>query len=187
MELPMELGTTFLFLKAPFKLLSDHDKHWASDSLCGITKWLRSLKSFEGLTIFLELNHINPIFPPSWKVIMASKFMLHHPDVSIVPQRELFIKRLNWERLDIFRGFHLKSMTKSSCEKSNGLWLVKCKFASETRLFLEGSQVHLNGQEHIMRRKIYWLLDIAWKDSRMANGITRNHHLAYWAAFNSGQ
>lgn len=63
------------------------------------------------------------------------------------------------------------------------LWNVK--FAGETRLFLEGSQLHLNGKKHIIRRKTHWLLDIAWNDRRIANWITQNHHLAYWAAFNS--
>lgn len=61
------------------------------------------------------------------------------------------------------------------------------KFASETRLFLEGSQVHLNGQKHIIRRKTYWLLDVAWKDRKMANWMIQNYPLAHWAAFNSGQ
>lgn len=62
------------------------------------------------------------------------------------------------------------------------LWNVK--FVGETRLFLEGSQVHLNGQKCIIRKKStgFWILlekTEAW--------ITPNYHLAYWAAFNSDQ
>lgn len=88
----------------------------------------------------------------------------------------------------IFLGVFLwKAWLKAAVRSPKDYDLWNMKFASETRLFMEGSQVHLNCQKHIIRRKTYWLLDVAWKDRKMANWMTQNYPLAHWAVFNSGQ
>lgn len=61
------------------------------------------------------------------------------------------------------------------------------KFAGRSRLFLDESQVPLNGQKRVFRRKICCFVDVAWKDRRMTHWIRANDHLACWASSNSGQ
>lgn len=78
-------------------------------------------------------------------------------------------------------------MTKSSCEKSNRLWFVKCEVWWWNQTLLGGKSSSLEWSKAHHQKKNIVVSGYCFERQKNGKLNSWKYHLALWAAFNSGQ